>query len=135
MEKGDEVTTYHGIAAVFLVDDVGATARWYRDMLGFRFNTFPDVEPFEWASLIQGGAEIMLQRAPGYRRPDLDAFRTGGVWNAYLYVTGVDALHERIKDQVTIRRAPCDQPYALREIEIADPNGYVLALGEQIKGQ
>ncbi len=132
MAMADERTTWHGIAAVFLVDDVGATARWYRDMLGFRFNTFPDSEPFEWASLIRGGAEIMLQRAAGYRKPDLDPLRPGGVWNAYLYVTGVDALHERIKDQVVVRRAPCDQPYDLRELEIADPNGYVLALGEQI---
>jgi len=132
MAMDDERTIYHGIAAVFLVDDVGATARWYRDMLGFRFNTFPDAEPFEWASLIHGRAEIMLQRAAGYRKPDLDPYRPGGVWNAYLYVTGIDALHERIRDQVVVRRAPSDQPYDLRELEIADPNGYVLALGEQI---
>lgn len=135
MATGDEMTIYHGIAAVFLVDDVGAAARWYRDTLGFRFSTFPDAEPFEWASLLQGEAEIMLQRSPGYRKPDLDPLRRGGVWNAYLYVTGVDALYERIKDRVTIRRAPCDQPYALREFEIADPDGYVLALGEQIRGR
>jgi len=127
------MTAFHGIAAVFLVDDVGAAARWYRDRLGFRFNTFPDAEPFEWASLLQGRAEIMLQRSPGYRKPDLDPLRPGGVWNAYLYIDGLDALYERIKDQVTIRRAPCDQPYGLRELEIADPDGYVLALGEQIR--
>ena len=132
MAMGDEATLYHGIAAVFLVDDVGATARWYRDTLGFRFNTFPAAEPFEWASLANGRAEIMLQRAAGYRKPDLDPQRPGGVWNAYLYVTGVDALYERIKDRVVVRRPPGNQPYDLRELEIADPNGYVLALGEQI---
>jgi catechol 2,3-dioxygenase-like lactoylglutathione lyase family enzyme len=132
MATDNEATTCYSLAAVFLVDNVGATARWYRDVLGFRFTAFPQEEPFEWASLVNGGAEIMLQRAPGYRKPDLDPLRPGGVWNAYLYATGVDALHERIKDRVTVRRAPCDQPYRLRELEIADPDGYVLAFGEQI---
>jgi catechol 2,3-dioxygenase-like lactoylglutathione lyase family enzyme len=125
---------FHGLAACFPVADVGATARWYRDVLGFRFNTFPDTEPFKWASMFDGRTEIMLQEVPGYEKPDLDPRRPGGVWSAYLYVTGVDALYERIREKVTVRRTPCDQPYRMREFEIADPNGYVLVFGEDLTG-
>jgi len=119
-------------ATAFLVSDVGETARWYRDVLGFRFNTFPDAEPFEWASVHRDSVEIMLQRSEGYRKPDLDPLRPGGVWNAYFYVTDLDDLFEAIKDQATVRRAPCDQTYQMREFEIADPNGYVLVFGQNL---
>jgi hypothetical protein len=132
MEKEDEMTRFDGLAAVFPVDDVGATARWYRDLLGFRFDHFPAAEPYEWACVLQGQVQIMFQRVPGYEKPDLDPRRPGGVWSAYLYVTAVDALYERIKDKVAVRRSPCDQPYRIREFEIADVNGYVLVFGEPI---
>ena len=128
------MTQFEGMAAAFLVDDVGVTSRWYRDLLGFVFDTFPQVEPFEWASVRRGRAEIMLQRSPGYRKPDLDPLRPGGAWNAYFYVTGVDELYQAIRDSVAVRRPPCDQPYRMRELEIADPNGYVLVFGEDLSG-
>jgi uncharacterized glyoxalase superfamily protein PhnB len=126
---------FDGMAAAFLVDDVGATARWYRDMLGFVFDTFPDGEPFEWASLRRGQAEIMLQRSPGYRKPDLDPLRPGGAWNAYFYIDDADALFAALDDRATVRRPPRDQPYRMREFEIADPNGYVLVFGQDLAGR
>lgn len=122
------------IAPAFLVADVGATARWYRDVLGFVFDTFPQTEPFEWASLRRDHVEIMLQRSPGYAKPDLDPLRPGGAWDAYIYLTDVDGLFAAIADRVQVRRAPCDQPYQMREFEIADPNGYVLVFGQDLTG-
>ena len=124
------MTTFNGMAAVFLVSDVGATARWYRDKLGFNFNSFSGDEPFEWASCRRGASEIMLQRSDGYEKPDHDPLRPGGAWNAYFYVVGIDELFAGIAADVTVRRPPCDQPYRMREFEIADPNGYVLVFGE-----
>jgi len=128
------MTRFKFAATVFLVSDVGTTARWYRDVLGFEFNAFPDAEPFEWASVRRDNVEIMLQRSVGYRKPDLDSLRPGGVWNAYFYVTEVDQLFADIKDRVEVRRTPADQPYHLREFEIADLNGYVLVFGENLAG-
>lgn len=126
------MTQFTGMAAAFLVSDVGATARWYRDILGFAFNTFPDAEPFEWASCRRGGAEIMLQRSEGYRKADLDPLRPGGVWNAYLYIDDADGLFAALDGKANVRRPPCDQPYQMREFEIADPNGYVLVFGQDL---
>jgi predicted enzyme related to lactoylglutathione lyase len=128
------MTRFKFAATAFLVSDVGTTARWYRDVLGFEFNTSPDAEPFEWASVRRDNVEIMLQRSDGYQKADLDPLRPGGVWNAYFYVTGVDDLFEAIKDRVDVRRPPANQPYQLREFEIADPNGYVLVFGENLAG-
>jgi catechol 2,3-dioxygenase-like lactoylglutathione lyase family enzyme len=126
------MTEFKFAATAFLVSDVGATARWYEEMLGFHFDTFPATEPFEWASVRRDNVEIMLQRAEGYRKPDVDALRAGGVWNAYFYVSDVDGLYARIRDRVHVRRPPCDQPYHLREFEISDLNGYVLVFGENL---
>jgi hypothetical protein len=128
------MTRFDGMAAVFLVDDVGATARWYRDVLGFVFDNFPDSESFEWASVRRGRTEIMLQRSPGYRKPDLDPLRPGA-WNAYFYIDDADALFASLDKRAPVRRVPCDQPYQMREFEIADLNGYVLVFGQDLAGQ
>ena len=126
------MTAFNGVAVVFLVDDVGATARWYRDVLGFVFDTFPDTEPFKWASVRRGKAEIMLQDAPGYRKADLTPLRAAGTWDAYFYIDDADGLFATLEGKAQIRRPPGDLPYRMREFEIADPNGYVLVFGQDL---
>ena len=60
------------VAPAFLVADVNATARWYEEELGFETaGIFPPNPPASWASLERDGVEIMLQRLPGYQKPDL----------------------------------------------------------------
>ena len=77
----------------FLVADVGSTARWYTQQLGFRIaGTFPETEPYGYASLQRDGAELMLLRLDGYRKPDLSARRPEGLWDAYVRTEGVRAL-------------------------------------------
>lgn len=69
----------------FLVPDVGATARWYADHLGFRTaGVVPANEPYVYASLHRDGAELMLLRLLDYEKPDLTARRPEGVWDAYV---------------------------------------------------
>lgn len=126
------MTGFNGMAAVFLVDDVGETARWYRDALGFEFDTFPDHEPFKWASVRRGRTEIMLQDAPGYRKQNLTPLRAAGAWDVYFYVEDADGLFATLDGRAEIRRPPMDQPYRMREFEIADPNGYVLVFGQDL---
>ena len=114
----------------FLVADVDATARWYAEQLGFRTaGIFPPEPPAAWASLVRDGAEIMLQRLPGYRKSDLYADRPGGVWNAYIRMTGVRKLYESVRDRPFIKMTLRRQPYGDWEFEVVDPNGYVLVFG------
>ena len=103
------MASFDSVAPVFLVDDVNATA--------------------SWASLRRDGAELMLQRLPGHRKPDLYANRRGGVWDAYVRTSGVKRLYEGLKAQPFIKQPLRQQPYGLWEFEAVDPNAYVLVFG------
>jgi len=114
----------------FLASDVAATARWYTEKLGFTLaGSIPKQEPFAYASVTRGGAEIMLLSMEDYRKPDLSARRPGGLWDAYLRVRGVRALYDRLRDEAFMRMPLKRQPYGDWELEVADPNGYVLVFG------
>jgi catechol 2,3-dioxygenase-like lactoylglutathione lyase family enzyme len=114
----------------FLVDDVGATARWYAEQLGFRAaGTFPRDEPYAYASLQRDGAEIMLLRLAGYRKPDVSSLRPEGAWDAYIRMRGVAALYRTVEGRAFIVRPLVKQPYGDWEFEVRDPNGYVLVFG------
>jgi len=120
----------------FLVDDVGATARWYAETLGFRIaGTFPEEEPHAYASLQRGGAEIMLLRLAGYEKPDLSSRRPEGLWDAYLRTEGVEELYRTMEGRDFIRMPLRKQPYGDWEFEVRDPNGYVLVFGGDAERQ
>jgi hypothetical protein len=115
---------------VFLVDDVNATAAWYGDHLGFETaGIFPAKGPAAWASLQRDGAEVMLQRLPGYRKADVYNRREGGVWDAYIRLSGVAKLYEAVKGQPFVIKPLEREPYGDWDFEIRDLNGYVLVFG------
>jgi hypothetical protein len=123
----------HSINPVFPVADVGATIRWYEQELGFAGDPFPSHEPYVFGILRRDGIEIMLQRIENYQKPDLYDFRDGGgVWDAYLRITGLEALYERVKDRLELKKPLRRQPYGLSEFEVKDLNGYVLVFSELI---
>lgn len=114
----------------FLVPDVGATARWYVDELGFAIGGMqPDHTPYVYASIHRCGAEIMLLSLEGYRKPDLRQLRPGGLWDAYLRTDGVRALWEALQGKPFVQMPLTRQPYGDWEVEVRDPNGYVLVFG------
>ncbi len=128
------MTEFRAVAPVFPVADVDATVRWYADELGFSYNVFPPSPPSQWASMRRGGVEIMLQRVEGYAKPDLQPLRAGGVWDAYLWVTDVTALHHSIRDRIEVLEGPMDQRYHCRELWVRDRNGYVLVFSQDLTG-
>lgn len=114
----------------FLVADVGATAQWYVDNLGFRIaGAFPANPPHGYASLQFGAAEIMLLRLDGYQKPDLSALRPEGLWDAYIRMCGVNSLYESVRDRDFIKMPLKHQRYGDWEFEVRDTNGYVLVFG------
>lgn len=114
----------------FLVADVGATARWYATQLDFRTaGTFPEREPYAYASLQRDAAELMLLRLADYQKPDLTARRPEGVWDAYIRTQGVHSLYQLVRDQPFIRMPLKHQSYGDWEFEVRDPNGYILVFG------
>lgn len=117
-------------APTFIVGDVGATAEWYVQRLGFILSgVFPTDPPFGFASLQLGGAELMLLRLAGYRKPDLSAQRPEGVWDAYLRVEGVAQLYSSLAGSDCVAMPLVQQSYGDWEFAVRDPNGYVIVFG------
>ena len=114
----------------FLAADVAATARWYADHLGFRLTgAVPEQEPYVYASLMRGGAELMLLSLEGYEKPDLRALRPDGLWDAYLRTEGVHGLYQTVEGEPFVVMPLTQQPYGDWEFEVRDPNGYVIVFG------
>lgn len=114
----------------FLVPNVARSARWYAEHLGFDVaGTFPKEEPWAYASVQRGGAEIMLLALPGYEKPDLRARRPEGLWDAYVRTSGVARLWETVRDRPFVQMALRRQPYGDWEFEVRDPDGYVVVFG------
>jgi uncharacterized glyoxalase superfamily protein PhnB len=114
----------------FLVADVSSTARWYATNLEFHTaGVVPDHEPYAYASLQRGQAEIMLLALADYQKPDLSARRPSGLWDAYIRADGVHKLYQTVEGQHFIRMPLTHEPYGDWEFEVRDPNGYVLVFG------
>jgi predicted enzyme related to lactoylglutathione lyase len=130
------VTPRWGVAPYFLVDDVVATANYYRDKLGFSFERFWG-EPPCFCMVTRGGVVIMLSQTTttGIMRPNHVADPEREAWDAYVWVDNADALYAEFKSRgVTIAREICDQPYGCRDFDVADCNGYRLAFGHDTEG-
>ena len=124
------MTQMGSVAPTFLVADVGGTARWYVEQLGFQLaGHFPEAEPYAYASLQRDGVEIMLLGLAGYQKPDLSTRRPEGLWDAYVRMTGVRDWYEHVKGRPFIQMPLKKQRYGDWEFEVRDPNGYVLVFG------
>jgi predicted enzyme related to lactoylglutathione lyase len=122
------------IAPYFIVDDVVATANYYRDRLGFTFNRFWN-EPPSFCMIQRNGVVIMLAQleGPGVMRPNRLVDPEGGAWDAYVWIDDADALHDEFRSKgVTITRAICNQEYGCRDFDVEDCNGYRLCFGQSL---
>ena len=124
------------IAPYFIVDDVRASAEYYRDRLGFQFDRYWGDGP-DFVMVWRRGVTIMMSRAGG-ARPQPNGRATVAVdddapWDAYVWVDDADALYAEFqKAGVKIARPICDQPYRCRDFDIEDLNGYRLCFGHDL---
>lgn len=128
------MTEQWNIAPYFLVADVIATAHFYRDTLGFKFDRFWG-EPASFCMVRRGGVVIMLAQIDdgSLVRPNSGVERAGGAWDAYVWVGDADALHaEFVAKGATIARGLCDQEYGCRDFDVLDCNGYRLCFGQDL---
>ena len=112
---------------VLQVSDVTRSEAFYCEMLGFRshgaWGNGPDFAIVQW-----GRVTLALDRT----RDDGPVPRNQ-YWAAYVYVEDADALCARFRDRgVEILRAPEDMPYGLRDFDIRDPDGHILAFGHDL---
>ena len=120
------------VAPQFVVDDVVATAEYYRDVLGFEITDY-FLDPPVHAVLTRGSSQVFLAKAidqPGVSNRTL---KSVGI-DAYFRVSGLDALTEEISAQNgKILEGPLTRSYDVRELVVEDCNGFVLVFGEDVR--
>src|SRR6058998_330895 len=116
--------TLRTVVPLFRVANVERSLDWYREVLGFEADPFPETPPYAFAILRHGQAELMLRAAPGEKRPA--GFNRG--WDAYLRLEGnsIRRLFAALSGKADILRPLQRMPYGLVEFDLRDPDGYVL---------
>ena len=117
-----------------MVDDVVATANFYRDKLGFDYERLWG-DPPRFCMVKRSGVIIMLSQPdkPGLMRPN-SAESNGAAHDAYIWIDDADHLYAEFKSKgVKIVREIRDEPYGFRDFDIEDCNGYRLAFGQPIE--
>ena len=112
---------------VLQVADVERSEAFYCGKLGFRSHgTWGDGPDF--CIVQRGRVTIALDRAR-----DDGPIPTNQYWAAYLYVEDADALCAELQDRgVEIVRGPEDMFYGLRDFDVRDPDGHLLAFGHDL---
>ena len=117
-------------ASVLLVEDVVVAAEYYHDKLGFEFSYFAE-NPRHYAYVNRDDVWIHFACFHGARpRPNSEVVPPD-MFDVYIYVDDVDALHEELVERgADLLHGPADQAYGCREIRARDPHGYILAFGK-----
>jgi predicted enzyme related to lactoylglutathione lyase len=125
------------IAPYLIVDDVVATADYYRDHLGFTYERFWN-DPPSFCIVQRNGVPIMLAQfeQTGVMRPNRMVDPEGGAWDAYVWIDDADAINAEFKSKgVKIVRDISNRPYGCRDFDIEDCNGYRLCFGQEMEGE
>ncbi|MGH7864884.1 MAG: VOC family protein, partial [Candidatus Binataceae bacterium] len=78
---------------------------------------------------------LMLSLAEGSRGGSNRSHKRVAI-DAYLWAEGVDGLCAEFKSKgANVTLEPTDRFYGLREIEVTDPDGYVLCFGAPLQRQ
>lgn len=114
---------------VLQVADLQRSLEFYTGLLGFiSHGNWGDPPCF---AIVQRGAVSFA----------LDETRDAGAavpgnqyWAAYLYVTEARALQESFREAgVSIERELEEAPYGLLDFDIRDPDGHIIAFGEDLR--
>lgn len=112
--------------------DVAETVQWYVQHLGFACDPFPAQAPHEFAILERDGVQLLVRRAgaDARRTPRREPAERSG-WDLYIWVDGADLgrLEASMALAGRIVRPLSPLGAATAELEVRDPNGYVLCIG------
>jgi catechol 2,3-dioxygenase-like lactoylglutathione lyase family enzyme len=101
---------------IFSVRDLKSSERYYRDALGFKVD-WEYGEPPDFGSVTRAATTIFL--CQGCEEP-------GGSW-VIVFAADVDRLHRELQGKgAIIKHPPTDEPWKLREMQVADPDGNVI---------
>jgi catechol 2,3-dioxygenase-like lactoylglutathione lyase family enzyme len=113
---------------VLRVRDVDATIAWYRNHLGFSAESFPERGAREFAILERDGVQLLVRRGESGHRSSV-AGHSG--WDLYIWADGVDLaqLEAEFTAIAAVARPLSSMGSSMAELEVRDPDGYVLCIG------
>jgi len=127
--------TFNKLTPNLIVDSVERSLAFYENVLGFaRGFTVPDASPFVFGSVTSGGIEIFFNEKDTAVKeyPAFGGRPIGCTGTLFIEMSGVDALHDRLKAHVKIVMPLVTQFYGMKEFAIADPDGYVITFAERV---
>jgi predicted enzyme related to lactoylglutathione lyase len=112
---------------VIAVQDLEASAAFYRDVLGFSIREFGDPG---WRLFVRDGCEIMAGECPdsvSARETDVHSYF------AYLVVEDARALHTKVTGAGgEIVKALADEPWGMREFGLRTVDGHRIMIGQKL---
>ena len=113
---------------VLRVRDVAKTVAWYRRHLGFSAELFPEKAPHEFSILERDGVQILVRFDAGAAAVRRDG-HSG--WDLYIWADGLDLprLEASFARRREIVRPLSAMGASVSELEVRDPDGYVLCIG------
>ena len=115
--------TYKNATPVIRVSDYQRAKAFYTDVLGFEAMQEAGAPVTGFGIFRAGAAQVFLIAWDG---PEAEYDR----WRVYLYPQDLDAQIAHITSTGTPVSGPTVTEYGMREVEVTDPDGNVLCLGE-----
>lgn len=127
--KRPETLRLRAVSPSFTVNDIQASTRWYRDVLGFTLlDEWKDEGQLMAVTLRAGAVDLMLSQddfAKGRDRKKGVGFRLH-----CRTVQDVDDIAAEIKARGgTLDQEPTTHPWGVRDFAIVDPNGFKISVG------
>jgi predicted lactoylglutathione lyase len=133
MERGmaEVARQMQSVSPVLLVRDVVKAAEYFRDKLGFSFPRYWGEPPAFCIPQREGVFVMLNQVAAGDEFEPNAAY--DGRFDVYFNVRDADALHDEFKARgADIVCPPSDEPYMMREFQVRDVDGHLLAFAHDI---
>ena len=129
------MTRFTSVTPNLLVRDVATSTVFYRDVLGFEIKqTVPDAAPFVFVWLERDGVPVFLNdiKAALQDHPEMAHVAPGGTATLFIVLTGVDELHEAIRQRAPVVMQLKTQFYGMREFAVTDPDGHLITFAERV---
>jgi len=120
-------TSFTSAIPILNVKSVAESIDYYTTVLGFTRNwDWPDGDERKTFGSISNGAVTVFFTQND--QPEIQSFLI------YYNVSDVDRLHELYKAAgAEVTQVPTDEPWQMREMLVADPDGHVLRIGSEIE--
>ncbi|BDD11130.1 bleomycin resistance family protein [Fulvitalea axinellae] len=131
-----------------IVSDIPQTVNFYESVLGFELKMLvPDTQDgmdvkmdasktYVYAQMAKDEVELMFQREDSFREDiplSIKELSMGGLSAIYIEMSSVDDFYAEVKGKTENVTEPKNSWYGMREFFVKDPDGCVIAFGEQVE--